>query len=342
MSKPISPSDLEAVLDATRDVWGELNGARVLITGGTGFVGRWLLESLLHARDRTGARIEPVVLTRSPDAFARREPTLAARVTLLPGDVRTVRRADFGRVDAVIHAATSTEAATNAAAPGEVFDVAGRGTVVLLDALVDAGRIPFLLTSSGAVYGTQPESLAGFPEDHGGAPDPLAPSAAYANGKRMAESACALAAAAGGPAAVVARLFAFLGPHLPLDTHFAVGNFCRDALAEGPVVVRGDGRTVRSYLYAGDLTAWLWTMLVRGTPGRAYNVGSADARPLAEVAAVVAAAAQGGAVPVEIRGAPAPVHRYVPDVSRARDELGLHESVPLEEGVRRTLQWAGE
>jgi nucleoside-diphosphate-sugar epimerase len=328
------------VLARTREVWDELDGARVLITGGTGFVGRWLLHSLIHAERRTGSRINAVVLTRSPAAFAEQEPALAEHVSLLSADVRSIRASDIGNVDAVIHAATSTDAATNAAAPAEVFDVAARGTAVLLDAVAAAGRIPFLLTSSGAVYGAQPESVARFDETNPGAPDPLASGAAYANGKRAAESACALAALGGGPAAVIARLFAFIGPFLPMDTHFAVGNFCRDALAGRPVVVHGDGRTVRSYLYAADLATWLWTLLLRGQPGRAYNVGSEDARSLAEVAELVGAAAPAGPVPVEVLGAPAAISRYVPDTRRARDELGLAETVPLEDGVARTLLWA--
>jgi dTDP-glucose 4,6-dehydratase len=215
------------------------------------------------------------------------------------------------------------------------------GTRRVLDTAVRArvGRV--LLVSSGAVYGRQPAPLSNVPETHGGGPDPLDPSQAYAEGKRLAELLGALASRGpGAPEVTVARCFAFVGPHLPIDTHFAVGNFVRDALAGGPIRLTGDGSPFRSYMYAADLAGWLWTILAHGRSGRAYNVGSQRGLPLWEVAQLVASAAGGCGVERAHEPDPAAAPaRYVPDVSRARAELGLKEWTPLETAIDRTLAW---
>lgn len=314
------------------------------MTGGTGFFGRWLLETFLAANAAHGLRARVVVLTRDPAAFARKAPALASHpaVTFHAGDLR-----DFvspaGTFRAVIHAAAEVDVHGSRRPAREIFDSAVEGTRRVLDFALAAGTQRFLFTSSGAVYGRQPPGLALVPEDYPGAPDPLdAPTAAYGEGKRAAEFLCA-ATSWEHPtlACVVARAFAFVGPHLPLDGPYAAGNFLRDALAGGPVRVGGDGRPVRSYLYAADLAVWLWTLLFRGKSGRAYNVGSERTVSVGELAHATARAAGLGEDAVTVARAPggAPPPRYVPATTRAREELGLRECGDLEQTLARTVAW---
>ena len=222
-----------------------------------------------------------------------------------------------------------------------MFDVIVQGTRRVLDFAVHQGTRKLLFLSSGAVYGTQPPDMTHIPEEYSGAPASLDSASAYGEGKRAAELLCALTSQKHGFEGKIARCFAFVGPHLPLDSHFAIGNFIRDALRGGPIRVGGDGTPYRSYLYAADLAVWLWTILIRGVASRAYNVGSSHALRIAEVGEL-ARIAGGCADLVSIACTPRPGQvgaAYVPDVRRSRCDLGLIEKVSLPDAIRRTMNW---
>jgi dTDP-glucose 4,6-dehydratase len=339
---PLDVADLDHVLLHTGDLWAPLRGARLLLTGGTGFFGVWLLESLLHANRTLDLGIEAWVVTRSAERFGARAPHLAAApaVRIVEGDVRAFAFPP-GRFAAVVHAAAESGSRLAQEAPGEMLDVLVEGTRRTLAFARESGAHRFLLVSSGAVYGPQPPSLARLEEGFGGGPEPTDARSAYAEGKRVAELLGVLAARERGLGVAIARGFAFVGPGLPLDAHFAIGNFIRDGLAGGPIRVTGDGTPRRSYLYAADLAIWLWTILLRGAAGRAYNVGSSEDYAIAAVAQLVAAAFT---PPPEVTVAAAAdpgaaAARYVPSVRRAADELGLEARIVLPDAIRRTLGW---
>ena len=181
-------------------------------------------------------------------------------------------------------------------------------------------------------------------EDYIGAPDPTVPGSAYGEGKRSAEMLCTLFHRHYGLETQIARCFAFVGPLLPLDTHFAIGNFIRDALSGSAIRIDGDGTPTRSYLYASDLVVWLWTLLFRAPSARAYNVGSAEELSIKELAEVVAAST--GAVSritcERIVCPTAPKSHYVPNTTRAAQELGLISRVDLPTAIRKTMAWVSE
>lgn len=331
-------ADLDHILEHTRPLWEELRGNRIFITGGTGFFGCWLLESFTWANERLDLKAQAVVLTRDPVRFQEKAAHLAndPSVDMIPGDVRTFAFPE-GEFTHLVHAATDSAVVPGAS---EVISTITRGTERCL-AFAQRARVRKLLfTSSGAVYGKQPPELANVSEEYVGAPDPLNPSSAYGEAKRLAELQCALAAQSGSFEAKIARCFAFVGPYMNLDVHFAIGNFLRDQMNGGPIVVKGDGTALRSYLYASDLAIWLWTILFRAPSCRAYNVGSGQEISIGNLARTVASLAK-PAAEVRIDGKPtgALPARYVPSSQRAQAELGLSQHVSLTEAIRKTRAW---
>jgi nucleoside-diphosphate-sugar epimerase len=335
-------ADLDHVLTHTESLWSLVRGARFFLTGGTGFVGTWLTESLLWANRRLNLGLSATLLTRNPAAFAARSPHLAydSAVTLLVSDAADTA---FPResADFIVHAATTRYFAPDSQRPASTFDrdIAATRHALELASLSPGCRL--LFTSSGAVYGKQPVHIEHVSEDYPGAPLTTDIHSAYGQAKRTSEFLCSTYSQVYGFDAMIARLFAFIGPYLPLDENYAAGNFLRDALAGGPVRISGDGTPYRSYLYAADLALWLWTVLFRGQSAVPYNIGSPHAIAIADLARAVVSAVNPG-TEIEIARPPqpgAPAARYVPCTRRAEETLGLRAWVPLHEAIRRTYEW---
>lgn len=329
--------DLDDVLEQTRDLFERLRGQSVLITGGTGFVGTWLLEALVWADQRLSLGTRAFVLTRYPEQFARRAPHLASAPTveLLTGDVRSVEWPDR-EFAYVVHGATPSDAELNEGSPREMLDIIEGGTHHVLELVSQMDCARLLLLSSGAVYAPSCTGVALDEESEIGPAWP-AETSAYHAGKRAAEHEVTKS----GCDATIARLFAFVGPYLPLNRHFAIGNFIGAAVKGQAVAVAGDGKPVRSYLYGSDMAAWLWAMLLHPrADGRTFNVGSEDAVSVGDVARLVAETiAPPCAVSVAGGGARGAGLFYVPSTAKARTELGLRQTVELPEALRRTMAW---
>lgn len=306
------------------------------MTGGSGVFGTWLIESFACAQRRLGFKGELWILCRDPRAWAARFPHLAASpsIHVVQGDLAEFQ-GPAGSFHGLIHAAVATER------PVAQFRSMVGGTNRVLDFADACGADRLLFTSSGAVYGQPPRTLKPFPEDTPTAPDPCDPATAYGQGKRASEFLFAAYAREHSRQAVLARCFTFVGPHLALDTNFAIGNFIGDVLQGNPVRIKGDGTPLRSYLYLGDLAAWLWTLYFRGPSCRPVHVGSDQPVSIGQVAEKVVGVLR-PATPIILAEQPRegiPPQCYVPETRIAREELGLEPWTPLDEAIRRTADW---
>jgi len=335
--------DCSEILDGKYENLQALRGQKILVTGGTGFLGTWItmMVSFLNDFYEFGTRLD--LLSTHANTFTKKQPHLADRadVTVIEQDVRYI--SEIGEdVNWIIHAASSPDSRLHASDPLHTVDVISNGTSSLLTA---ASRLPnlkkVLNVSSGLVYGSQSRELERITEDSWGFLDPASVSAVYAEAKRYAETLCAAYRNHYRMPIVTARPFAFIGPHQLLDKPWAINNFLRDALTGGPIRILGDEKTVRSYLYASDMAFWLLRILVDGKNGQCFNVGSPHYISLAELAEKIASKIpQGIEVTMPIIRKPSRARsRFVPDVSLAETILGLHQTVGLDDAIGRTLLW---
>jgi nucleoside-diphosphate-sugar epimerase len=328
----IAPADLDDILRLAARDFDALRGARIFLTGGTGFFGKWLLAAFDHAERELGLGVQLTILSRDPGRFFAAWPEARGRPgwIFLEGDVAEVPNL-LHRHEFVLHGAADTSGIDTPAAEAARTRAIVAGTERMLE-IAESGRARrLLLISSGAIYGAAAGQRLGAKETAARRAQAATP---YGEAKRAAELACERSKIDH----VLARAFAFLGPHLPLDAHYAAGNFVRNALRGGPIEVRGDGTALRSYLYPTDLVVWLLALLVRGDRATAYNVGSDEVVSMAELARAIGAEATPPArVEAQAREPQGPQNIYLPDVAKAREELGLRVTVPLREAIRRTL-----
>lgn len=309
--------------------------SRVLLTGGTGFFGRSLIRYLSGLPKQQENSV--VILSRDPRRFMSLYPDLASSDALqfLQADIQDRSSLPWDEsFSHILHAATDSTTGP-LLSPIRRYQQITEGTLNVLDLAVATGADRFLLTSSGAIYGPQPDYLEAFPEDWPGSPSLNDIHSAYGQGKRAAEHICALYREMHQLQIIVARCFAFVGPDLPLDVHFAIGNFISDALFSDEIFVKGDGSPLRTFLDQRDLAHWLWFLLHCGNDGEIFNVGSDFVVSIGELAKMVKLLlAPAKSVKFaqntfsEVRRS-----RYIPDISRIAKVHGLLPSISLEESI---------
>jgi dTDP-glucose 4,6-dehydratase len=317
----------------------KINGKRLYLSGATGFFGKNLLALLAYLYNH-GASFEVMALSRTPEAFLCDQSWCRRQSWLkwCKGDVSEPWPGD-GHFDLVLHAATDTVASAHIDKLA-VFEGIITGTRQALAFAAAHGVRRLLLCGSGAQYGTIPDScVGGVSESSSLACDVTKSTGAYGEGKRASEMLAALHAERHGFEVINTRCFAFVGPGLPLDGHFAIGNFLQAALSGEPINLASTGESMRSYLYGADLAVWLMVLLLEAAPGAAVNVGSGQGISIIDLARRVRDLVD-PRLPVAPGTQSVDEERrlYLPCIHSAQ-ALGLDAWTDLDQAITRTAIW---
>jgi len=312
--------------------------ASLLVIGGTGFFGKSILDAFQRNLLKKWDIDNLTIMARNPEELQRKHSQLiTSQVKLLKGDIATINELPFA--DYVIHAAASTDARNYHLAPLKERSNIIRGTLnycELAKKFHQNSKIVYV--SSGAVYGTQPHDLEKIPEDFHFLDINQLPESKrdYAYAKRDSE--CVIYNLGNdGLDTSIARCYAFVGPWLPRDQHFAIGNFINDGLNNRKIKVTAKHRVYRSYMYADDLVEWLMKISDKSNPScPIYNVGSDQEILIDDLAFKI-----GDFFHQETDILPClsqDVDRYIPDISKAKKDLDLNLKYNLDEAISRTIE----
>jgi nucleoside-diphosphate-sugar epimerase len=350
--------DLDYVCENLRDEFGAMAGRRVLMTGGAGFLGYYMVQSVLHWNDR--ARADQRIAMTVFDNYIRGVPAwleaLGGRedLTQTRFDIRHPLPDPMPEFDYIIHAAGIASPIYYRAHPLETMDANIDGLRRLLEyarARRDSGHnfSGFIFYSSSEIYGDPAPDMIPTPEDYRGNVSCTGPRACYDESKRYGETLCVVFAKHYGVPVRMVRPFNNYGPGLKISDRRVIPDFARDVMAGRDIVMLSDGKPMRTFCYVADAVVGYYKALVRGRAGEPYNIG-VD-RPeisMKDLAGRVVSTARdlfgysGRVVSGESGESDYLVdnpNRRCPDMTKSNTELGYHPTILVDEGLRRSLTW---
>lgn len=351
-------SDLDEILDGAAAELAQIAGKKLLVTGGAGFLGYYLIQTALawndrvEVKDRIGVTVLDSYVRGVPDWLSR--DSSAEGLKLIEHDVRRPLPEDLGDFEYMVHAAGIASPTYYRQHPIETMDANITGLRLLLDRVVEAGERSwqtdgFLFFSSSEIYGDPPPEHIPTPETYRGNVSCTGPRACYDESKRYGETLCVNFARQHGVPVKIARPFNNYGPGLKITDRRVIPDLARDVLDGKDITLLSDGSATRTFCYVTDAVVGYYKILVNGRPGEPYNVGTEvpeiSVGELAELIVSLARdlfAYEGTVVHRASDEADYLVDnpsRRCPLIDKAKDELGYRPMVGLDDGLRRSLLW---
>jgi nucleoside-diphosphate-sugar epimerase len=320
--------DIKAVYGSCGDIWPKLDGSQILVMGGTGFIGQWLVASLGYAQ-LAGHTINITVLSRDPRTHLKKFSSESFQISWIEGDVSKPLNLDVEKYEFIVNAATPSSAMTGAVIPSYVYDSIISGNSKVLNGLHNHA-LRYIYLSSGAVTQLEKSEL-NFERDMCERQHLDTLGSAYSHGKRFAEIDIARTRDAFGLNAQSLRLYAFAGPGLPLDQHFAAGNFMRNYLTADSIEIKGNPKTQRSYMYPTDLVTHIAKSLISNET-ETRELGSTEVVSMMQLANLISSSRNPPLITVGDLSQP--VSSYFPTSDKV-----LAQTINLDESIRRWKEW---
>ena len=327
-------NDLDFILDRTGGELRELDDKNILITGATGFIGKWIIESLIRIREFKNINFNISILSRN---VSYKNFMDQKGINFILGDIVTFKLPKIN-YDFVIHGAAPSTILTGGSDQQLVKNIIECGTQNLLDQLSFQNSKPnFLFLSSGAVYGksnsNEPLLETLDVENRSLIRTP------YGDGKLYAEKLIKLATDSNIINGCSPRLFAFSGPYLSLNEHFAFGNFILNAVKNQPFIVKGNPYTQRSYLYISELINWIFKSLISPTT-LPLNFGGEVQISIQELAQKISKLTTNAPVVIDEKSAYSPPSFYFPDISNTKKIYKIEQEIFIDQQITKFYKWA--
>ncbi len=333
-------SELIRLLPEHSSQWEKLKNKNIFITGGTGLFGRWLSEAIHIGNEIYNLNITATLLTRNIEQSKKRFAFLKDqnKINFIQGDVKNINL--MGKsFDYIVHGATtSAEETYHHENATEKFFTLVEGTTNILKNSISIKPQKILFLSSGVVYGPLKNSRNALHESYDSSPLTSSYESGLAQAKRAAEFLFTAYRKEYDLNIIIARCFAFSGPYLPLNLHYALGNFVHQAMNSNEIVINSDGKSLRSYLHLGDMVNWLVNMLTNDTKDLVFNVGSDQEISIKSLAELVRKIVNPTANIVLLNKknysvGNSIVNKYVPDISKARKQFNLNPTTSLSHSI---------
>jgi len=353
----IRDEDLAYICKEAEAAFLALSGTQLLITGGAGFLGYYLVQAALRWNAREG-RSNPIMVTVY-DNYARGVPEWLVQQDSTPNlklvrhDIRSPLPNKAGPFNYIVHAAGIASPIYYRRHPIDTMDANITGLRILLDnALRHHSDTPlegFLFFSSSEIYGDPPPEQIPTPETFRGNVSCTGPRACYDESKRYGETLCVNYARQYGLPIKIVRPFNNFGPGLKITDGRVIPDLCRNVMSDRDVVLHSDGSPTRTFCYAADAIVGYFKALVHGHPAEAYNIGveapEISIRDLTELVVDTARDLFGYKGEVVHRISEERDYlvdnpnRRCPVIAKARNHFGYEPKIPLQEGIRRALLW---
>jgi dTDP-glucose 4,6-dehydratase len=310
----------------------------LLVIGGSGFFGKSILSAYQKGLLEPWGISKLFVMARNASQLKKSQSKLlAGAVSLIDSDITICDELPYS--DFVIHAASSTDARNYSNNPEMEKNniIAGANNYIRL-AKKFHRKSKIVYCSSGAIYGQTSPDIHFISESlyKNTSINSASNKLIYASAKQNSEHFFQLLGLS-DMSVSIARCFAFVGPFLPRNQHFAIGNFIEDVVNQRPIEIKATHKVYRSYMYADELVIWLMTIAASANSScPVFNVGSGEAVELHELAKRIACTFN---LPVKSSQIIDSEHvdRYIPDVSKAEKELGLKIKIDLDAAIKLTI-----